>query len=142
MRTDRELTHEDALAKLARPCTAPGCWRLTTSRSGRCDEHPRSDWRTRAERRDSARASDARRPSASERGYDWRWHRLRTTYLAAHPLCAHCMAQGRVVPAEEVDHIVPLREGGPRLDRRNLQALCRKCHRRKTARERAGRRRG
>jgi 5-methylcytosine-specific restriction protein A len=32
-----------------------------------------------------------------------------------------------------VDHIVPLRAGGARLEVGNLQALCNRCHNRKTA---------
>lgn len=43
-----------------------------------------------------------------------------------------CKAKGRVTPATEVDHIVPLRQGGARLDRSNLQSLCRPCHAQKT----------
>jgi 5-methylcytosine-specific restriction protein A len=37
-----------------------------------------------------------------------------------------------VVLAVEVDHIVPIREGGARLDANNLQPLCHTCHSRKT----------
>jgi 5-methylcytosine-specific restriction endonuclease McrA len=45
----------------------------------------------------------------------------------------------------EVDHRVSLSDGGPRLDRANLQVLCRDCHEHKThedrhKREREGRR--
>jgi HNH endonuclease len=29
---------------------------------------------------------------------------------------------------EEVDHIIPLVDGGPRLDMDNLQSLCWQCH--------------
>jgi 5-methylcytosine-specific restriction enzyme A len=39
-----------------------------------------------------------------------------------------------------VDHVVPLKDGGARFDRANLQPLCVSCHNRKTARETAGRR--
>ncbi|MFN9971948.1 MAG: HNH endonuclease, partial [Phycisphaerae bacterium] len=44
------------------------------------------------------------------------------------PVCRICQA----AVATEVDHIVPLRAGGPRLDRGNLQALCHQCHTWKT----------
>jgi 5-methylcytosine-specific restriction protein A len=36
--------------------------------------------------------------------------------------------------------VVPLKDGGARFDRANLQPLCVSCHNRKTARETAGRR--
>jgi 5-methylcytosine-specific restriction endonuclease McrA len=35
-----------------------------------------------------------------------------------------------------VDHIVPLAIGGEKLDPRNLQTLCRTCHRQKTEEDR------
>ncbi len=41
-------------------------------------------------------------------------------------------------PSTEVDHIIPKREGG-RDTFRNLQALCKTHHSRKTAQERRGR---
>lgn len=75
------------------------------------------------------------RPSSSSMGYDRRWRRLRSWFLARHPLCEHCKREGRLEPANEVDHITPLRWGGARLDQNNLQALCKSCHSKKTARE-------
>ena len=41
---------------------------------------------------------------------------------------------GRVAPPQEVDHIIPLEQGGTH-DETNLQALCKPCHSAKTARE-------
>lgn len=91
---------------------------------------PRSLWRV------HGGALDARRGSAAERGYDARWHALRRAYIAAHPLCEACLASGRYVPAAEVDHIIPISERPDlRLVAGNLQALCRSCHRHKTAAE-------
>ena len=46
-------------------------------------------------------------------------------------LCKSCLAKGLVTVTEEVDHIIPLSEGGTN-DRDNLQALCRDCHQVKT----------
>jgi len=48
------------------------------------------------------------------------------------PICEHC----GVAPSRMVDHIVPLRAGGARLDLANLQALCLTCHAAKTRSER------
>jgi 5-methylcytosine-specific restriction protein A len=60
---------------------------------------------------------------------------LRARVLRASPLCVVCRASGRVVPATQVDHIVPHR-GDPALfwAFENLQALCDPCHSAKTAR--------
>jgi 5-methylcytosine-specific restriction endonuclease McrA len=50
-----------------------------------------------------------------------------------HPLCEECLGHGVAMPATVVDHIVPHR-GDPKLfwDRSNWQALCKRCHDRKT----------
>lgn len=42
--------------------------------------------------------------------------------------CVKCGAKGRI----EVDHIVPLRDGGAPYELGNLQCLCVPCHSRKT----------
>jgi len=98
----------------ARPCPVPGCPNLD------CKVHRRVN------------RTDDQRASASKRGYDRRWRRLRLMYLRANPLCADCLQANRVVAAVHVDHIVPKRDGG--LDEwDNLQSLCHSCHSRKTA---------
>jgi 5-methylcytosine-specific restriction protein A len=95
--------------------------------------HRPAGWRSAAE---VTRALDRERPTASARGYGARWRRARRAFLAQHPLCAACEAQGRVVPATVVDHRVPHR-GDPVLFREesNWQGLCKPCHDAKTARE-------
>jgi len=45
-----------------------------------------------------------------------------------------------VTPVDEVDHVIPLQEGGGRLDPANLRSLCRKHHATKTKRDQARRR--
>jgi 5-methylcytosine-specific restriction protein A len=76
-----------------------------------------------------------RRRSASQRGYGARRRRLRWHILARHPRCAdpfgHHRADGRVVAASVVDHIIARRGGGTDA-LANLQPLCQVCHRRKT----------
>lgn len=52
--------------------------------------------------------------------------------------CQECKDLGRMLPAHEVDHIVPLADGGTDA-RENLQAINLNCHRRKTAAEAAAR---
>lgn len=67
--------------------------------------------------------------------YDLREWRdvIRRRQLAQHPLCHHCAARAIVKAATEVDHIVPMSEGGDPRDPANLQSLCMSCHSRKTA---------
>ena len=66
-----------------------------------------------------------------------RWKKLRVAYKLEHPMCELCRAAGRLVPAREVDHVVPL-EKAPELGLKwtNLQALCRGCHALKSQAER------
>jgi 5-methylcytosine-specific restriction protein A len=77
------------------------------------------------------------RPEYSKRLYKTtRWRRLRKRVLLKHPLCAECERQGQVAKATVVDDIIP-HKGNPELfwDGNNLQALCKSCHDRKTAKE-------
>jgi hypothetical protein len=79
--------------------------------------------------------SVARKPlTTTERGYGWAWQKLRKVVLADEPLCRFCYEQGRIVAAEEVDHI----DGDSfNNDRDNLRPLCRACHLQRTARDQA-----
>ena len=79
------------------------------------------------------------RPAAHDFYDSTAWRKLRAMYRRAHPLCEQCLREGRTTPANVVDHIVEIEDGGALLDPENLQALCYACHNRKTARERAGR---
>ena len=90
-----------------------------------------------AKHRPARRQEPLPRLSASARGYDTHWQRLRRVVLADEPLCRHCHAAGRIEPASEVDHILPLSKGGTN-DRENLQPLCHRCHSFKTATEDGG----
>jgi 5-methylcytosine-specific restriction enzyme A len=78
------------------------------------------------------------RGTATDRGYDHAWQAVRAEYARAHPWCEPCLATGRRVPLAIVDHRVPLTHGGARLDPSNLESQCRRCHGRKTWRERKG----
>lgn len=69
-----------------------------------------------------------RRPDSTRRGYDATWELLSRMVRREEPVCRICQA----AVATEVDHIIPLRAGGPRLERGNLQALCHQCHTWKT----------
>lgn len=64
-----------------------------------------------------------------------KWRTLRALKLQKDPLCEECMRKGMLVPAQMVDHIVPINKGGAQLDLNNLQSLCNHCHAVKTARD-------
>ncbi|SIO36660.1 5-methylcytosine-specific restriction enzyme A [Rhodovulum sp. ES.010] len=116
-------------------CRAPGCDELALPGGALCDEHA-AERAARARAR-KARAKDsavARKGAALYKTAAWR--RARETYLRRHPLCVDCGDLGLVVEAEEVDHVEPHRGDVRKFwDRSNWQALCKRCHSRKTARE-------
>ncbi|PIE71622.1 MAG: HNH endonuclease [Deltaproteobacteria bacterium] len=64
------------------------------------------------------------------------WQKLRRWYRKRHPFCELCLIDGLTVPAELVDHIVEIKDGGSKTDPENLQSLCRRCHAIKTSKER------
>ncbi len=104
------------------PCKHPGCSQLVPYGTRYCEEHRPLHVRD--------------RKTAVERGYGYRWQKARAAYLCAHPLCVRCRAEGKLVPATVVDHIIPHR-GDKKLfwDTTNWQALCKRCHDRKTMTE-------
>jgi len=105
-------------------CRRPGCAGLV--RDGVCSRCGPLKVATNA-------LHDTTRGDRAERGYDGRWRRVRAMHLRSEPLCRMCQAAGRVTLATMVDHIVPIRDGGERLDDDGLQSLCVDCHAAKTA---------
>ena len=105
-------------------CREGGCGALAYE-GGRCAHHTRA----------VQRAYDKQRGSQRARGYDRQWERFRRMVLTSNPLCVVCKAVGEITPARELDHIVPLARGGERLDPENVQALCKRHHSMKTAKE-------
>ncbi len=103
-------------------CSTPGCPNLGTN-GGRCEP---CQTKTRG-------SYEQDRGSASARGYDRNWQRLRLIILHRDPICKAC---GQAA-SEDVDHIVPKAQGGTD-DEANLQGLCASCHSRKTATEDGG----
>ena len=59
------------------------------------------------------------------RQFPWCGQRMDGRLYAEH---SRCVQAGLRVRAECTDHIVPLREGGARLDPRNHQSLCLACN--------------
>ena len=113
--------------KPKKPCTYPGCPALVENGS-RCEKH----------RRQEQRRQDEQRGTSTQRGYDSRWRKARKMYLAQHPLCMckECATLPVPLPANVVDHIVP-HKGDYDLfwDEDNWQAMNKKCHDKKTAKE-------
>lgn len=54
-------------------------------------------------------------------------------YLRRHPACMECDTIAAVI-----DHIKPVNQGGSIWDENNLQAMCKSCHDKKTAKEDGG----
>ncbi|WP_346866641.1 MULTISPECIES: HNH endonuclease signature motif containing protein [unclassified Clostridium] len=106
--------------KSLKPCKHPGCPKLTADFY--CDDHKKFHVKDRA--------------NATDRGYDSKWRTSRARFLKINPLCVRCKEQGSLVKATVVDHIKP--HGGDKIlfwDESNWQALCKRCHDRKTMRE-------
>ncbi len=96
------------------PCPELNCPELV--RTGRCAAHTREvegSYRHRGERKQYRTK---------------RWRALSRHVLAEEPLC-DCGCGGLTV---EVDHIVPVEDGGGMWDRSNLKARCHVSHSRKT----------
>ena len=124
-------------------CRQAGCGALL-DKPGHCPAHTK----------EVRQRSDEQRGSASERGYTSAWSKARGFYLASHPLCPKCKADGLVRAATVVDHIVPHRlkeaiDSGNEVaiakarvlfwdSRNNWQPLCKPHHDAKTAKEDGG----
>lgn len=97
------------------PCSWGRCPETTTERY--CPTHREKKW-----------SGEQDRPSASERGYDARWQKVRQMYARKNPLCERCKRLGEVKAVELVHHLTPLPQGS-RLGLHNLRSLCEACHR-------------
>lgn len=101
---------------------------------------------SRGEQSARSRSYDRFRGSAASRGYGAGWARLARQVRREEPLCRDPFgihrSAGSGAASECVDHIVPRREclarGLEPEARDNLQALCKRCHDRKTATEDGG----
>lgn len=108
-------------------CAEYGCKAPSVKGSRFCVDHAPAQ-RTQSERR----ALDAEYTSAA-------WRQIRTAQLTRSPLCACCTYEGRLSPADVVDHVFPWKAYGPQAFRANLfQSLCAPCHSRKTNLESRG----
>lgn len=114
---------------MARPCRQLGCPNLVTSRiqKGYCDQHAseRTNWHKHTQGLSSA-----------QRGYGYRWRKLRERVLERDKYicqCEECKRTGRIKVANDVDHIIPKAKGGTD-NLNNLRAINSECHKAKTSR--------
>lgn len=115
-----------------KPCAHSGCPRLAIAGERYCDAHKQT-----AKKR--KQAIDLLRKSSCKRGYGRAWQGYRKLFLAEHPVCINCKRKGRIVLATVVDHIKPHRQDMTLFWMEgNHQALCKRCHDRKTASEDGG----
>jgi len=78
---------------------------------------------------------DRWRGSSSSRGYDTRWTNWRNQYIKRHPLCVDHLALGIVKTAQEIHHVVKVRDCPDlQYDETNVMALCKSCHSTRTKR--------
>lgn len=109
--------------KPKKPCAYPSCHRLTNSRY--CEEHAKQVAR---------HYNKYGRDPATRKLYGRTWQKIRAALLSTTPLCEQCKDAGKLTPATEVHHIIPLSKGGTN-DTDNLMSLCKSCHSEITARE-------
>lgn len=64
----------------------------------------------------------------ARRPYDSRWRAIRPIVLARDEFKCQVKGAGCEGHATEVDHIIPIQVGGPRLDLENLRAICKHCN--------------
>lgn len=110
-----------------RPCRIQGCRLFCEPGSQYCEEHRKEiekDYNEHTRDKDAQAFYDS--PA---------WRAVRRQKLREQPCCEECLRQGKITPATLVDHIVPIRQGGARLDFRNLQSLCQPCHSAKSIKE-------
>ncbi len=110
---------ENVPRKPKKPCAYSGCPNLTDDKY--CDEHSYLNGQ------EDKYYNKYQRDKDSNKRYGRAWKRIRDRYVSTHPLCEHCKAEGRIVPVQEVHHIIPLNQGGSNKDD-NLMSLCHNCH--------------
>ena len=78
-------------------------------------------------RKDKPRRTE-RKPSNQEFYNSTAWRKTRAYYLAQSPLCEASLAEGKTVPGEVIDHIIPISVGGAKMDARNFMTLSKAIH--------------
>lgn len=110
-----------------RPCKVNGCSALVSGKHPYCKEHTNHN--------PSLRQANSKKTDPFY--LSTRWRKTSKLYRKHNPVCEckECEQLGRVLPAECVDHIIPIKEGGAKFDWDNLQSMSWSCHTRKTRTE-------
>lgn len=105
-------------------CRYPGCNQLVEN--GYCEKH-----------KQPVTQQEIDRHTHDNKVYgNTAWRRLRRIKLNADPLCEQCLGENIVVPATQVDHIIPVSQQPElKLCYENLQSLCETHHSQKTREE-------
>lgn len=111
--------YKNSMPKIPTACQFPACPKVSW-KGHYCTEHATSINKTNRETRET---NDATLRESQEFYQSTRWRKLRNWFIKQNPICLHC---GR--PAQEIDHIQPIRQGGSAMSVDNLQSLCTSCH--------------
>ena len=115
-----------------KPCAYPGCKNLVKPTQRYCELHLKQINRDYNERRRDMQVQEIYNSA--------RWKKVRGLVMRRDGgLCQQCKREGRITPADVVDHIVEIKDGGCVYCEDNLEALCHNCHNKKTAKVREGR---
>jgi len=111
-------------------CNAPGCDELIPMSERYCSKHVVDH------KKETHKSYDAsRRNKFHDQFYHSKqWKSIRDLVMFEHGgLCVQCARLDMTVPADVVDHIIPISvDWEQRLKRENLQPLCHNCHNKKT----------
>ena len=115
-------------------CAELGCKQPRSRFNGYCIDHGGRDTFDYKKHNQSQSRKDFNHKYATKH-----WRTLRQVQLSQHPLCAGCLSDGRIVPAQHVDHLFPWSQIGEHAFYRNIfQSLCQPCHSSKTHLEQKG----
>lgn len=123
-------------------CKRVGCKKLIEKglNNGYCDEH--KDYGEQklkeAKRIRYSNYDKDRDPKLVSFYHGVKWKRLRESVLTRdNYLCQDCLSANKLVGAEEVHHIIEVKEDwDKRYDESNLISLCKSCHRKRHTRKR------
>ena len=112
-------------------CNHPGCNELVPMTERYCLAHKRDV----KKKRDQSYDKDRRNKEFDKFYHSADWKKMRNFVMLEHGgLCCQCARIDMTVPADVVDHIIPIEvDWNARLKRENLQPLCHHCHNKKTA---------
>ena len=110
-------------------CNEPGCPTLVEL-DAKCPDC----------RSKSRRASDAKRPNSTQRGYGRHWReQVREPFLRYFPVCVDCGGRSEVPDHDPISRAELVRRGVPNPDDFGfLVPRCVRCHNQRTATEEAG----